>query len=69
MGRCGSVQALAADPQQQALRLFMRVWGTGEATAERWYKDGARSLADIKARNDLTKQQVRCSSRFTDSLP
>ena len=52
-------QALAADPRQQAVRLFMRVWGTGEATAERWYKDGCRSLADIEARDDLTRQQAR----------
>ena len=61
------VQALAADPHQQALRLFMRVWGTGEATAERWFKDGCRSLADIEARGDLTRQQARCSCSYTEA--
>ena len=61
-------QALAADPRQQAVRLFMRVWGTGEATAERWYKDGCRSLADVGARGDLTRQQARRSTQVTCSI-
>lgn len=36
----------------------MEVWGTGDATAERWYRDGCRSLVDVRGRSDLTMQQV-----------
>ncbi len=36
----------------------MEVWGTGEATAERWYRDGCRSLEDVQGRSDLSMQQV-----------
>ncbi len=51
-------QAMAQDPKQQAIKLFAQVWGTGEATAEKWYTDGCRTLEDVGARTDLTKQQV-----------
>ncbi len=54
-------QALAQDPQRQAVKLFSAIWGTGETTAERWWLEGCRSLDDIAQREDLTKQQVHNS--------
>ena len=41
---------------------FLKVWGAAEATCMRWYAAGCRTLDDVRARNDLTEQQVsHCS--------
>lgn len=40
------------------LMQFLKVWGAAEATCRRWYNAGCRTLDDIRARNDLTEQQV-----------
>lgn len=37
---------------------FLKVWGAAEATCQRWYNAGCRTLDDIRARTDLTEQQV-----------
>lgn len=37
---------------------FLKVWGAAEATCQRWYNAGCRTLDDIRARSDLTEQQV-----------
>lgn len=47
---------------------FMEVWGTGEATAERWYREGCRTLNDIRQRTDLTSQQVKMTDADSPNL-
>ena len=37
---------------------FLKVWGAAEATCLRWYAAGCRTLDDVRARNDLSEQQV-----------
>lgn len=37
---------------------FLKVWGAAEATCLRWYAAGCRTLDDVRARSDLTEQQV-----------
>jgi len=37
---------------------FASVWGAAHATAIKWYRDGCRTLDDVRARTDLTQQQV-----------
>ena len=46
----------------------MEVWGTGEATAERWYRDGCRSLEDVQGRTDLSIQQVGLTLEVTKAI-
>lgn len=41
---------------------FLKVWGAADATCERWYAAGCRTLDDLRARTDLTEQQVSLSS-------
>ncbi len=43
----------------QAIASFLEVWGTGTATAEKWYAMGLRKLEDLRIRGDinLTEQQ------------
>ena len=37
---------------------FLTVWGTGEKGAEAWWSQGCRTLDDLRARSDLSAQQV-----------
>ena len=37
---------------------FLTVWGTGEKGAEAWWSQGCRTLDDLRARSDLSTQQV-----------
>lgn len=50
----------------------MEVWGAAEATCDRWYAEGCRTLDDLRARPDLTEQQVcfaqSCSFMFCTTL-
>lgn len=41
---------------------FLKVWGAAEATCERWYAAGCRTLDDLRARTDLSEQQVESVS-------
>ena len=42
---------------------FLKVWGAAEATCQRWYNAGCRTLDDLRARDDLSEQQVTLSAR------
>jgi hypothetical protein len=46
----------------------LRVWGVAEATAERWYASGARTLAQVAALPGLTAQQVTGLTYYEDFL-
>ncbi|BDA51434.1 probable DNA polymerase lambda at C-terminar half [Coccomyxa sp. Obi] len=59
-------QIMAQDPHHRTVSLFMEVWGTGDATAERWYRDGCRSLEDVRGRSDLSTQQRTGLKYFED---
>ncbi|KAA6420117.1 MAG: DNA polymerase lambda [Trebouxia sp. A1-2] len=59
-------EMLADDEEQQVIQLFLKVWGAAEATCLRWYASGCRTLDDIRARADLTEQQVAGLKHFDD---
>lgn len=44
----------------------MKVWGAGEVTARKWYREGCRTLDDIRARSDLSEQQLVGLKYFED---
>ena len=46
-----------ADPKQEAIDLFVGVWGAGPMTAEVWASQGLRTLEDLKKHGKLTRQQ------------
>lgn len=48
---------------------FLKVWGAAEATCQRWYTAGCRTIDDLRARNDLTEQQVLCSPIYVEAQP
>ncbi|KAL3133282.1 hypothetical protein ABBQ38_007162 [Trebouxia sp. C0009 RCD-2024] len=57
---------MADDEEQQIKQMFLKVWGAAEATCQRWYNAGCRTLDDIRARTDLTEQQVIGLKYFDD---
>lgn len=44
----------------------MKVWGAGDVTARKWYREGCRTLEDIRARSDLSQQQLVGLKFFDD---
>lgn len=45
------------DPKQEAINLFVGVWGAGPTTAEAWVSQGLTTLEDLKNHGKLTRQQ------------
>ena len=42
----------------QVIALFESVWGASTATAEKWHAQGCKTISDVRARDDLTNQQL-----------
>ncbi|KAH6650229.1 hypothetical protein F5144DRAFT_636791 [Chaetomium tenue] len=53
-------------PLDQALALFLGVYGAGAARAHRWMAQGHRSLADLLSSADLTPHQRLGVERYAD---
>jgi len=47
---------------------FAKVWGAAHATAIKWYTEGCQTLDDLRARTDLTQQQVN-PAPYTPEIP
>lgn len=52
----------------QVLKQLLAVHGAGQATAERWWAQGVRSVADLAHRQDLTEQQKLGVKYYEDFL-
>ncbi|XP_022796242.1 DNA polymerase lambda-like [Stylophora pistillata] len=60
------------DPQQNALNLFVGVWGAGPTTAEAWVSQGLKTLEDLKQHGKLTRQQeigLKYYDEFLERMP
>lgn len=53
-------------PEDQALQLFLGVYGVGIAQASRWVAQGLYSLEDLMAKADLTRNQRIGVERYDD---
>ncbi|XP_078079622.1 DNA nucleotidylexotransferase isoform X2 [Mustelus asterias] len=58
-GVCSKVESLLCDEKYKARKLFTSVFGVGLKTADKWYRQGFRTLEEIKSAKDLkfTKMQ------------
>ncbi|KAK9820567.1 hypothetical protein WJX72_011724 [[Myrmecia] bisecta] len=65
-GSFDRAEAAKGNEHRRVVDQFMAVWGAAEATAERWYNDGARTLDDVRKRTDLTEQQTVGLKYFDD---
>ena len=60
------------DPRQEALNLFVGVWGAGPTTAETWVSQGLKTLEDLKRHGKLTRQQeigLKYYDEFLERMP
>ena len=60
------------DPKQEALNLFVGVWGAGPTTAEAWISQGLKTLKDLKNHGKLTRQQeigLKYYDEFLERMP
>ncbi|KAI8475792.1 MAG: fingers domain of DNA polymerase lambda-domain-containing protein [Monoraphidium minutum] len=65
-GRLERNRAMQSNDRFRAVRLFVKVWGVGESTAERWYQQGCRSLKDVAKLDNLSEQQRVGLKHFED---
>ena len=60
------------DPKQDAINLFVGVWGAGPMTAETWVSQGLKTLEDLKKHGKLTRQQeigLKYYDEFLERIP
>ena len=60
------------EPKQEALNLFVGVWGAGPTTAEAWISQGLKTLEDLKNHGKLTRQQeigLKYYDEFLERMP
>lgn len=60
------------DPKQEAINLFVGVWGAGPTTAEAWVSQGLKTLEDLKNHGKLTRQQeigLKYYEEFLERMP
>ena len=60
------------DPKQEAINLFVGVWGAGPTTAEAWVSQGLETLEDLKNHGKLTRQQeigLKYYDEFLERMP
>ncbi|KAL6037575.1 hypothetical protein STEG23_004894 [Scotinomys teguina] len=57
-GTCEEVEQVLCSERHQTMKLFTQVFGVGVKTANRWYREGLRTMDDLREhRRRLTQQQ------------
>ncbi|KAM5302843.1 DNA-directed DNA/RNA polymerase mu isoform 2-T2 [Glossophaga mutica] len=57
-GLCEEVERVQLSERYQSMKLFTQIFGVGVRTADRWYREGLRTLDDIQGQvQRLTEQQ------------
>ncbi|XP_053510776.1 DNA-directed DNA/RNA polymerase mu isoform X3 [Artibeus jamaicensis] len=57
-GVCEEVERVRLSERYQSMKLFTQIFGVGVRTADRWYREGLRTLDDIQGQvQRLTEQQ------------
>ncbi|XP_066094669.1 DNA-directed DNA/RNA polymerase mu isoform X5 [Saccopteryx bilineata] len=57
-GLCEEVERVRLSERYQSMKLFTQIFGVGIRTADRWYREGLRTLDDIREQvQRLTQQQ------------
>uniref|UniRef100_UPI00358E9484 DNA-directed DNA/RNA polymerase mu isoform X2 n=1 Tax=Myxine glutinosa TaxID=7769 RepID=UPI00358E9484 len=68
LGVCKEVEKIRSSEMNRVMKVFMTVWGVGLKTAARWYRDGLRSLSEVRASPSvkLTRMQQAGFEYHTD---
>jgi DNA polymerase IV len=65
-GRLRRLDNALSEPGDLALQLFMKIYGVGPSQASKWVQQGHRTLEDLKAKVDLTENQLMGIERMDD---
>lgn len=65
-GKLKKVDEICNDEKTMVLDTFCKIWGVGPSTAENWYRQGFRTLDDLRTKGKLTKQQAVGLKYFDD---
>ncbi|XP_007979664.1 DNA-directed DNA/RNA polymerase mu isoform X7 [Chlorocebus sabaeus] len=58
LGVCKEVERVRCSERYQTMKLFTQIFGVGVKTADRWYREGLRTLDDLREQpQKLTQQQ------------
>ncbi|XP_033049878.1 DNA-directed DNA/RNA polymerase mu isoform X6 [Trachypithecus francoisi] len=58
LGVCKEVERVRCSERYQTMKLFTQIFGVGVRTADRWYREGLRTLDDLREQpQKLTQQQ------------
>lgn len=71
-GELRKLKEFESDEELQVLKMFTNVWGAGPHTAQLWYQQGFRTIADLEQKAKLNDQQkvgVRLYEDFLDRMP
>ncbi|KAM9061299.1 DNA-directed DNA/RNA polymerase mu isoform 1-T1 [Sarcophilus harrisii] len=66
-GVSSEVERIKQSERYQTMKLFTHIFGVGVKTADKWYRDGLRSLADLQGQTrKLSRQQEAGICHFED---
>ncbi|XP_066094664.1 DNA-directed DNA/RNA polymerase mu isoform X2 [Saccopteryx bilineata] len=66
-GLCEEVERVRLSERYQSMKLFTQIFGVGIRTADRWYREGLRTLDDIREQvQRLTQQQKAGLQHYQD---
>ncbi|RUS73023.1 hypothetical protein EGW08_019209 [Elysia chlorotica] len=71
-GELRKLKEFESSKELQILKMFTNVWGAGPHTAQLWYQQGFRTIADLEEKANLNHQQkvgVRLYDDFLDRMP
>ncbi|GFS00555.1 DNA polymerase lambda [Elysia marginata] len=71
-GELRKLKEFESDEELQVLKMFTNVWGAGPHTAQVWYQQGFRTIADLQQKAHLNHQQkvgIRLYDDFLDRMP
>uniref|UniRef100_A0A5S6QJ12 DNA polymerase n=1 Tax=Trichuris muris TaxID=70415 RepID=A0A5S6QJ12_TRIMR len=71
-GSVEKIDEFKTSERLQTLGLFNSIWGVGPVTSEQWYREGLRTLEDVRKKAKLTHQQevgLKYRDEFLETIP
>ncbi|XP_032340181.1 DNA-directed DNA/RNA polymerase mu isoform X1 [Camelus ferus] len=67
-GVCEEVERVRLSERYQIMKLFTQIFGVGVKTADRWYREGLRTLDDLREQPQRLTQQQKAGLRHHQDL-
>ncbi|XP_030624184.1 DNA-directed DNA/RNA polymerase mu [Chanos chanos] len=67
-GVSSEVESTRQSEQYKAMKVLTGIFGVGTKTAERWFREGIRSLADLKTRGGRLNREQQAGLDYYDDL-